>query len=267
MRRMLLTVAILCALTLTGAAQQPLPRFEVASVKPSPVQVVSVRQAGGRLTLALPLRGLIARAYGIPSSRVVGGPPLMSRSFDVSAKAGSPDTTPAEMDQMLKSLLLDRFQLMAHSEMRETDIWVLRLAKNDGTLGPRLKRSSRSCLTVAEFNAQIEEGKAVREADDPCGRPPMVFQRTQTGQPISLLLDLLRFQCCASIEDRTGLTGRFDWDLPDDTPPDVDPNAPRLDGTSWLFTVFERQLGLKVEAAKGKESFLVIDSVEPPTPD
>ena len=33
MRRMLLTVAIFCASTLTGAAQQARPRFEVASIR------------------------------------------------------------------------------------------------------------------------------------------------------------------------------------------------------------------------------------------
>ena len=87
MRRMVLTIAALCALTLTGAAQQPTPRFEVASVKPSPVQIVSSKQAVGRFSVALPLRGLIARAFGIEASRIVGGPPLMSRSFDISAKA------------------------------------------------------------------------------------------------------------------------------------------------------------------------------------
>ena len=39
MRRIVPTLAVLCALTLTGAAQQPLPRFEVASVKPSSVRL------------------------------------------------------------------------------------------------------------------------------------------------------------------------------------------------------------------------------------
>ena len=266
MRRMSLTIAVLCALTLTGAAQQPL-RFEVASVKPSPVQVVSPREAGGRLSLALPLRGLIARAYGIQSSQVVGGPPLMSQSFDISAKAENPNATPAELNQMLKSLLLDRFQLKAHAEMREANIWVLRIARNDGALGPRLKRSPRSCLTSEEYEARRAANTWVEpNSSDPCDRPPILFPVRRVGQPISNLVDLLRIMCCALIEDRTGLTGRYDWDVIEPTPASADPNA-SLSGPALFITELERQLGLKVEAAKGKVEFLVIDSVEAPTPD
>ena len=43
----------------------------------------------------------------------------MSSSFDISAKAENPGATPGEMNEMLKSRLMDRFQLRAHTETRE----------------------------------------------------------------------------------------------------------------------------------------------------
>ena len=265
MTRLGLLVVLLTATSVPLTSQTP--RFEVASVKPSPVQVVYPRQAGGRLSLALPLRGLIARAYGLDVALVVGGPPLMSRSFDISAKAESPDATPAEINLMLKSLLVDRFALKAHTELREADIWVLKLAKGDGRLGPRLKRSSRSCVTSEEEFRARTQGRDPDEIRDPCERPPGLFPVTRTGQPISNLVNLLKIMCCALIEDRTGLTGRFDWDVIEPMAASADPNAPSSSGPTLFITELERQLGLKVETAKGKVEFLVIDSVEPPTPD
>jgi uncharacterized protein (TIGR03435 family) len=269
MRGVKLTIVAIYALSVAGIARQgpsvPL-RFEVASVKPSPVPFVPPRQAGGRLSLALPLASLIVRAYGLHLSQVVGGGPLMSQSFDISAKAENAEATPAEMNQMLKSLLLDRFQLKAHTEMREAGIWVLRMARSDGALGPRLKRSSRSCATREEYQARTEaESWVSPDAGDPCAQP-MLFPVRRVGQPISDLVYLLRLMCCPFIEDRTGLIGRYDWDVIEPTPRSVDPNAPSPSGPAILIAELERQLGLKVEEARGQVEFLVIDSVQPPTP-
>jgi uncharacterized protein (TIGR03435 family) len=64
--------------------------------------------------------------------------------------------------------------------------------------------------------------------------------------------------------DRTGLTGRYDFDLhwtPDDTPVD----SPRADGPS-IFTAVQEQLGLKFESATAPVEVLVIDSAQQPTP-
>jgi bla regulator protein blaR1 len=69
------------------------------------------------------------------------------------------------------------------------------------------------------------------------------------------------------VQDRTGLTGRYDWDLTfDPRPLSAAPNAPSPTGPPLLAAI-EPQLGLKVESAKGTAEFLVIDSVEAPTPD
>jgi uncharacterized protein (TIGR03435 family) len=78
-----------------------------------------------------------------------------------------------------------------------------------------------------------------------------------------------------TVVDKTGLSGRFDFDLefaPDQlpqgpplpgapSPPPIDPNGPSI------FTALQEQLGLKLESARGPVEVLVIDHVERPTPD
>jgi hypothetical protein len=65
-----LTVAVLCALTLTVFAQQPLPQFEVASVRPSTNEsgppTFSAPSRGTTTITNGALRDIIPAAFGIP---------------------------------------------------------------------------------------------------------------------------------------------------------------------------------------------------------
>jgi len=283
MRKVMLTIVIVCALNVSGVAQQrsaaPL-RFEVASIKPSPdkfdVLASLPRQAAGRLFLSLRLWALIQRAYGIESVRIVGGPAsLMNRSFDINAKAENPNATSAQLNEMLRSLLVERFQLEVHRETRTVDVSVLKLARADGRRGPNLKPSMLSCLTGDEILRLGEEalgkgdlaGNLLPKRDDPCGDRSPLERAHVKGQPISTLLPLLATRDRPFVEDRTGLTGRYDWDLTfDPRPLSVIADSSSPNGPSLLAAI-EQQLGLKVEAAKGKVEFLVIDAVKQPTPD
>ena len=75
------------------------------------------------------------------------------------------------------------------------------------------------------------------------------------------------------VVDQTGLSGRFDFELkwtPDEfqfgglrikvPPPTENPDAP-----PDLFTAFQQQLGLKLEATKASVEILVVDHVEKPS--
>ena len=73
-----------------------------------------------------------------------------------------------------------------------------------------------------------------------------------------------------AVIDRTGLPGVYDFVLRY-TPDGVSPPAggvatPMTDGTS-LVTALHEQLGLKLESQRGPVEFLIIDTVERPTPD
>ena len=75
-----------------------------------------------------------------------------------------------------------------------------------------------------------------------------------------------------SVSDRTGLPGYFDAEfdfiaeLPVPPPPPGVPSPFEAPFVS-AFTVLPEQLGLKLESARGPVEFLVVDRIEPPTPD
>jgi uncharacterized protein (TIGR03435 family) len=64
-----------------------------------------------------------------------------------------------------------------------------------------------------------------------------------------------------TVTDETGLPGGYDFEFlwfPEETAADSGPS---------LASALEDQLGLKLRPTKGPLDFLVIDHVEPPTPD
>ena len=75
-----------------------------------------------------------------------------------------------------------------------------------------------------------------------------------------------------SVNDQTRLTGYFDGDfdfiaeLPLPPPPPGMPN-PFDAPFGSIFAVFPDELGLKLESTKGAVEVLVIDRIDPPTPD
>jgi uncharacterized protein (TIGR03435 family) len=82
------------------------------------------------------------------------------------------------------------------------------------------------------------------------------------------------------IRDKTGLTGRYDFDMKLDlrmllamaqgmgmpVPPGAADKLPQTDGTS-LMTALNEQLGLKLDSVRAEAEVLVVDSVEAPIQD
>jgi uncharacterized protein (TIGR03435 family) len=174
---------------------------------------------------------------------------------------------------MLRSLLEDRFKLVAHGETREMPIYELVVARKDGRLGPGLHKASIDCGALFA-SAQGGAPPPPRQPNEPppcrlMGGPARTIASAATMQQLAANLSnhLERF-----VVDKTGLTDRFDFNLawtPDRLPatppppgiPPIDPNGPTL------VTALQEQLGLKVQPAKGPVNVLVIDSVDHPVPD
>jgi uncharacterized protein (TIGR03435 family) len=104
------------------------------------------------------------------------------------------------------------------------------------------------------------------------------------SQPLAALTDVLSGQMRRVVVDRTGLTGRFDFELiwtPDQPPPANAPDRIAVAGAgidltggvtldpngAALVTALREQLGLKLESTRGPVEVFVIDHVERPTPD
>jgi uncharacterized protein (TIGR03435 family) len=306
--------AILLAAT-AGSAQDPAApsvavspdaTFEVAAVKPSnpapssPLGMIPMvrPQPGGRLTITnLPLKMLIALAYETQDFRMAGGPPaLMSAKFDIIAKApGGATLGLKEMRPLIKNLLIERFKLQAHTEPREMRIYDLVIARSDGRLGPDLKPSKSDCSKADELNAKRAEALARGDLSAvmpkpgeimPCALAPNLaggpgnISVHGDGQEMKQLIELLTQMAGRYIRDKTGLTGRYDFDMRLDlqallamaqgmgmnVPAGAAANIPQADGSS-LMTALSEQLGLKLDSVRAPVDVLVIDSVEAPVPD
>jgi bla regulator protein blaR1 len=301
MRKALVFLAALVTIVVAAAApsswvaaQAPpaSPQFEVASIKPNKSGPGPQRigfQPGGRFTAVnVPVRDLISLAYGqsqpLPNFQIIGGPGWMaSDRFDITAKAEGdfqpgPAGPPQQIPQMIRALLADRFKLVAHEETRDQPIYVLRLDRQDGKLGPQLRPSTVDCAALRGANRGApppgppEFGKA-----PPCGAMMAPGRMVSGGTPIAMLANSLSRLVSRVVVDQTGLTGNYEATLeftPDQSqlppgglgnlPPGVP--APPVDGPS-LFTALKEQLGLKLDSDHGQVRVLIIDSIEPPTPD
>jgi uncharacterized protein (TIGR03435 family) len=241
--------------------------------------------AGGRFTtINVTLRDLVKMAYPIQTGlrsddQIVGGSGWVGADrFDVIAMApsvGALDTRraagaiappeSAALDQvrvMLRNLLADRFKLMVHHEIRDFPIYAVVLAREDGRLGPQLRRSDVDCAALYKNGPPpSEEGKAA------CGGfrllgPGRITAHAVTIQMVMGLLGNLPV-VGRMVRDDTGLTGSFDLDL------QWAPDQPAQEPTASvsIFTAAQEQLGLKLESTKGPVDVLVIDHAEQPTPD
>jgi uncharacterized protein (TIGR03435 family) len=287
-----MTKAVLLAVVVTASiamprAQTPTasPAFEVASIRQNRDGSVPQKfdwQHGGRVTVtAYPLFQLIRIAYNSNSiqteGQIVGGPSwLKSDRFDLVAKAnGSLDADetgrPTLLIAMLRSLLEDRFHVRVHTELRDALVYFLALANKDGRLGPQLHRS-------AQEDCRGPVGTLVPpDSTHWCGwRGGGTGRYTIQGLTMADMATGFAgtWTVGRPVLDRTGLSGR--WDAQIDFVPTFlpGPNAdsapipnPAADSGPSMLSAMRDQLGLKLEAARAKVEYLVIDRVERPTPD
>jgi uncharacterized protein (TIGR03435 family) len=191
------------------------------------------------------LLALMEWAYSMPERQILDGPPwLGSTRFDIQAKADTGDQTKgltSEQDRdlkrrMVQGLLADRFHLRVHQETRTLPAYDLVLAKGGSKLQPALSNGKSIGTGRSHFNGE--------------------------GLTMTLIAEELSRISGRVVIDKTNLIGRYDLKLqwtPDDAPV-TDNSAPSL------FTAIQEQLGLKLESAKEGASVLVIDHVDPPTP-
>jgi uncharacterized protein (TIGR03435 family) len=251
--RALLTLAVGSTL----CAQPARLEFESASVKPSSPDT---RQHGidtppGRFRASnTTVQELLRMAYHVYDFQMAKGPGWMeTERFDIVAKAvGEPGY--AEIQQMVQTLLADRFKLTIHRETRELPVYALLVSKG----GTKFHQAAK------------DFGPEDRLAMAPGGQPG-AFKVVAQGVPLTVFASMLPTVLARPVLDMTGLAGKFDFTLefsPDQMmrPTNASPDTPLPDlAGSSIFTALQEQLGLKLEARKGPVEVLVIDRVERPT--
>jgi len=244
-------------------AQAPAPRpkfdaFEVATIKPVEHEAKSSRyitmQGANRFVEKdYTLKLLIAAAYNLNAKEIAGGPAwIESDHYDIVAVTpGEVRPTHDEQMAMLRNLLADRFKLTFHREQKEFSIYELEVAKG----GPKLKASTASAdAPVALISTVYPQRMVLPARNATMSDLVSLMQRAMLDRPVV---------------DKTGISGRFDFDLewaPDETQfggevPIASADAP----TAPLFTAIQQQLGLKLEATRGPVDALIVDEAERPS--
>jgi uncharacterized protein (TIGR03435 family) len=288
MRTLMLGVCLLTAVTVVAAQQAPsAPAFEVATVKQnkSGERGGGIRRVpGGRVTVTnMALRGLVAFAYQVGPFQLVGGPSWMETDkFDITAKMeGNPEWSgpgsgrPDPIQLALRTLLVERFKLKLHTEMRDLDAYALVLVK-PGVTGPALKPSPTDCnaiLNAAQRGQLPPPGPPPANGPVPCSILGNIGRLRFDGFPMSQAATMFVNQAGRPVVDRTGLAGNWQFEVtfaqerrigPEgqgEALPPPDPNLPNF------FTALQEQLGLKLESTKAPFEVTVIDSAEHPTDD
>jgi uncharacterized protein (TIGR03435 family) len=262
------------------SAKTQLPAFDVVSIKPdksgSMMIHIGLRSDGISIT-NFPVHMALREALGISDNQLFGEPGwLNSDRFDIEAKVAADDVPKLKaLDEsqrwkMLLPVFEDRFALKFHHETRDLLQYVLVPAKG----GVKLKEAA---------SGNSDPG-APKTGDGKGGGEPMM--RAGPGEiilqdaPISGLVRFLSFQFHSSIVDKTGLTGKYDFDLkwtpdemegnlpkaPDGAQPGAENPAPPPTTGPSLFTALEEQLGLKLESHKEPGDVIVIDHIDQPSP-
>ncbi len=258
----------------------PLPQFEVATIKPAKPGVHGEGHIGPsevRFT-SIRLKDLIDLAWDLnesDSQNLVNAPKWLAEDrFDILAKvspesSGRPVTRGGnlpmdiyEVEEMLRALLIERFQIKAHMEDRPIDAYTL-VAVN-----PKLKPSDGSSRTLCKEGPGVD-GKDPRLANPQLNR--LVSCRNMTSAEVADELDRIAGGYLFSpVLDATGLKGSYDFTLsfssadrmPHAAVTDAEAGASTPNGALSVFDAVNRQLGLKLEKAKRPLPVLVIDHIE-----
>jgi uncharacterized protein (TIGR03435 family) len=223
---------ILFLLTLL-AQNSPRVRFEAASVRPSRAACQGrwdFSFSNGKLTAQnAPLLRIISRAYNLADDRVSGPAWLESECYDIRAEASNNVSDP-DLMRMLRTLLEERFHLVAQIVSGERPIFALLIDKG----GLKMKLYGDKTGVSPGRDGRILF--MARHLPDLCERLGKV-----TGRPVI---------------DKTGLDGDYLIELT--YPPLGSPDA----GLATVFSAVRDQLGLRLESRRGVVNMLKIASVD-----
>jgi uncharacterized protein (TIGR03435 family) len=233
--------------------------FEVATIKPVDADLKAgrtFRMDGTHRWVAnnFTLEALIALGFDLNPRTISGGPEwVRSQKFAIAAVTPG-DVTPTRLEQMtmLRALLIDRFGLKFHRQAKEMAIYELTLAKGGAKLKDAAKPDEPPRIFGVVYPAKVEIPARSVTMDDFVA----MLQRATLDRPTL---------------NRTGLTGRYDFDLvftPDETLYGGELPKPRADAPDPpFFVAVQEQLGLKLTATRGQVSAIVIDTVARPSAD
>ncbi len=240
-------IFIVVALSVVAALAQTPVTFEVASIRPHVAQGDAGSEGsntnvlpGGRLSCSnVNVRKLIRNAFQVEDWEMTGAPGWVdSASYDIEAKtSGGVAITRDNIQQLMESLLVSRFQLQYHRETRESTMFALEAMKG----GAKLKVAAAD--EPASMSMNSTAGTTTLHAVKISTKDFATTLARETGRPV---------------KDETGLTGEFDFDLTWSRDQAADATIPSI------FAALQG-LGLRLVSTKGQVGTIAIDKVERPS--
>jgi bla regulator protein blaR1 len=246
----------------------PLPSFEVATIKPLPngPPATPPAQGGSTVHLFFTPKMMVMYAYNLPDfseGQILKGAGWMNDNYEVQGKISDSDYAdmqkmPSAQRQeqiqlMLQSLLMDRLKLKVHLEKRQETVYALEVAKTGVKLAPTQDGAPKRFGVTN--NGQTYELKA-------------------NGVDLDVLAQLLGREPeigGRSVVNKTGLTGSYfvamHWTRTGSEAAVTDDGSTPNENAPSYFTAIQEQLGLKLVATKAPVEVLVIDHIEQPTGD
>jgi len=308
-RRLIELAGLLLLVPLLAFGQAPAAAltFEVATIKPvepiTPAAIaagklhVGMNVVGDRVDIGyMSLAELIPIAFKVKPYQVSGPDWMRSQRFDILAKLPA-GATKEQVPELLQALLQERFQLKAHRENRENNVYALVVGKG----GPNLKESppdsnapaepAPGALTFGAGDNQFSvnpsrggatvvsaQGGTTKITPGPDGTLRMEMSKVTMPAFVEMLTPLVD----RPVVDMTELKGNYQvaMDISMETIFNVarssgvnlgalgargavpgQPAAATDPSGSSIFTSIQ-QLGLRLESRKMPAEFIVVDHVE-----
>ncbi|WP_047492535.1 M56 family metallopeptidase [Terriglobus sp. TAA 43] len=248
--------------------------FSVVSIRPNepggPQTVGAATQDGYEMRnmfLALPILSAYVPQTGGASAysdkEVIGLPGWAysdDARYNISAKVDEADLAdwhdpvkqPEMLQAMLQSMLADRLKLVVHREMKNAQVYLLTVDKD----GPKFKESNPA---EAHAGAHPFPGGGMLSMARSEGEISIHF----FGITIAQLTHSLSADW--QVQDRTGLSGKYDITLRKPIASSVSPDGLQQAPEEASPGSLAQQIGLKLVPAKGKVETLVIDHIERPS--
>jgi uncharacterized protein (TIGR03435 family) len=189
------------------------------------------------------LKDLLRIAFGVDASQISGGPDWISSSlYDMTLTSGG-TLRGNEFRQKFQQLLVDRFKLAFHRELRPLPVYELVI----GSSGSKLVEEAPGTQQGSHFKA--DNGNIAARA-----------------VKMKEVVDFLQSQISRPVVDKTGLNGAYDFAMTVDnwqgTRKLVKGGDPGIDA---LIRATSEKLGLELKPATDLVEVLVIDHAEPVT--
>jgi len=270
-----LAIALLLATSGVVSTQQQtsLPdfKYQVVSIKPNNSEGDGSLEAlpNGLNYKHVTLLRMIRRAYRVETFQVSGEPNwAKTQAFDLEARLdgtaavalGNLSAEQRELvkEKMLQAVLAERFHLTVRREARQVSVYFLKIADKG---------------TKLEAAKNVHADEALTETTESTVLIRKMHGQSATMASLSSLLSSVPWMSVGRpVIDKTGLTGRYDfnltWSPGADTPVNADDaeamHASDASGPS-IFVALKEQLGLKLVPGKDDVDFLVIEHVERPS--